>query len=219
MAVPDLVQAQLDRHGVVPPKLIYDRAAGTGKKVAEVHEVSQGRTQLVVTLVDYQQRSDRFGPADFTLNPDDSLTCPGGVTVTTRHRSPHGTGYTYRFPAPGCAGCRLLAQCRGTAVHPERYRQVFISDYRQPYLRALAYSQTEDFKEDMKLRPGIERVIADLVQHNGARRARARGQDKADFQAKMSAMALNAKRWLVLLDEKEAQAKAAAEEAAAGCAA
>jgi hypothetical protein len=46
-----------------------------------------------------------------------------------------------------------------------------------------------------------------LVLHNGARYARFRGLAKVDFQVKMCAMIYNAKRWLVLLAEREGRYK------------
>ena len=64
------------------------------------------------------------------------------------------------------------------------------------------YSKTDEFKEDMKLRPDIERTISILVRHNGARRARFRGLIKVDFQLKMCGMAFNVKRWLTKLSGK-----------------
>ncbi len=64
------------------------------------------------------------------------------------------------------------------------------------------YSKTDEFKEDMKLRPDIERTISVLVLHNGARRARFRGLEKVDFQLKMCGMAFNVKRWLTKLSGK-----------------
>lgn len=203
VAVPLLISAQRERHGFVPPRLIYDRAAGTGKKVAEVAEASGGHTRLVAHMIDYQQRQDRFGPADFSLNDDDSLTCPGGVTSTTAYRAPHGNGVTFRFPAKQCAACDLLQACRGDAVAPERHRQVFISDYRRLYFEALAYSRTDDFQQDMKLRPLVEPVISDLVNHHDGRCARGRGQQKADFHVRMCGMALNTTRFMARLRQKE----------------
>lgn len=84
---------------------------------------------------------------------------------------------------------------------PTTPRDVFISDYRANYDRLVAYSKTDDFKLDMKLRPQVERIIAGLVLHNGARHARFRGQMKVDFQMKLCATIYNAKHWLVRLDE------------------
>jgi hypothetical protein len=82
-------------------------------------------------------------------------------------------------------------------------RQVFISDYRNHWLAARTYAQTDDFKLDMKRRAGIERIIACLTRYHGARRARRRGLPHADFQAKLSAVAFNLKQWLKLLRHRQ----------------
>ena len=79
---------------------------------------------------------------------------------------------------------------------------IFISDYREDWLALKTYSQTDAFKEDMKLRPQVERIIAGLVLHNDARRARFRGKQKVAFQAHMCATAYNLKRWVSLLRQK-----------------
>jgi hypothetical protein len=81
-------------------------------------------------------------------------------------------------------------------------RQVFISDYREQVLAAQAYNQSEEFTRDMKLRPGIERIIFELTHYNGARQARRVGLDNADWQAKMNATAYNLKHWLRMSDRR-----------------
>lgn len=206
-----LLQAQADHHDYWPSHLVYDRAAGDGHTIAAVHRASEGQTQLVVQPVQRGQSAadDRFGPLDCTLTDTidpttgelvPTLHCPAGQATTTRYRSGSGLGWTYRIPAATCAACPLLLACRGTAVAPARYRQWFISDYRAPLLAAIAYTQTDAFRAAMRLRPQVERIIAGLVLHNGARRARFRGLAKVDYQLKMNALAYNLKRWLVLTD-------------------
>ncbi|MEZ4683439.1 MAG: hypothetical protein R2932_55450 [Caldilineaceae bacterium] len=66
--VADLIANQRKHLGVVPPKLIYDKAAGTPKIFAQVDHASNHQTQLVARLVDFTQNSDHFGPLDFTLD-------------------------------------------------------------------------------------------------------------------------------------------------------
>lgn len=201
VAVPELLSAQIEHHDLTPPKLIYDAAAGTGKTRSQVAQVTDGQTQLVAPLIPYNERTDRFTPDDFTLSEDSTtLTCPNGQISSTAYRSGSGDGRNFRFSANQCAGCPLWEQCRDPQANPEGMRQVFISDYRPLLDAARAYNQTDDFKADMKLRPIIEQIIAGLTRYNGARRARGRGNDKADFQAKMNAMAFNIKRWMSLLD-------------------
>ncbi len=55
----------------------------------------------------------------------------------------------------------------------------------------------------MKLRPQVERIIAILVLHQDARRARFRGQAKVGFQARMCATAYNLKRWVALRRQQQ----------------
>lgn len=71
--VADLIAHQLEHLGTVPPKLIYDRAAGSPKIFHDVAQASEGKTQLVARLIDHSKSSERFGPLDFTLNENGSL--------------------------------------------------------------------------------------------------------------------------------------------------
>jgi len=199
--IPDLLTAQLARGDTLPQKLIYDQVAGHGKTIHEVAVASDGCTQLVAYPMP-PKKAQTFGPEDFSLSDDGLwLTCPNGRTINRRYRSGSSDGWTFRFLPAQCLGCPLLKACRGSKQPPTTYRAVFTSDYRPDYDCLLAYSQTEAFKQDMKLRPQIERVIAGLVLHNGARYARFRGLDKVDFQMKMCATIYNVKHWLVRLDE------------------
>ncbi|HJW89026.1 MAG TPA: transposase [Anaerolineales bacterium] len=211
VSIPEVLTAQHEHHGFFPPKLIYDKAAGTGKTHAEVERATAGQTQLVAPLIDHTKSAERFTPEDFTLSPDgQSLTCPKGQTTTTAYRSRSGEGRNFRFPAGRCQGCKFCAKCRGDKVPAEHMRQVFISDHRSTAAQARTYAQTPEFKADMKLRPGIERIISNLTNYHGARRARRRGQDKADFQAKMSGTVFNLRQWLRKLAARADQASPAA---------
>jgi hypothetical protein len=215
----------------LPPKLIYDKAAGSGKTRAEVETVSHGQTRLVARALPYDQRSQRFGPYDFTLSDDGKVLtdalyppCPYGMSSdgcslsAIAFPSPSGDGRNFRFPACLCWSngepprrmqdadltlrCPLWELCRDNRQGPGAMRQVFVSDYRLYVLAANVYNQSDAFQIEMKLRPLIERVIADkehpfeLTHYNNARYCRRRGLLPADFQAKMCATAYNLK-WLV----------------------
>jgi hypothetical protein len=200
--IADLIVQQKAHHGVVPPKMIYDAAAGSGKTRHDVAEASGGQTRLSAPLPDYAGRSERFGPYDFTLSEDgERLTCPAGKQTEITYRSGSGEGRIFRFHWFHCwegkpAGwwkhadlsqrCPLWEQCRGAQQGPRSMRQVFISDYRAEVEAAAAYNQTEDYRADRKKRPRIERVIAELTRYNDARRCRKRGLRSADWQAKLA---------------------------------
>jgi len=204
VGVAPLIEVQLRELGLVPPRLLYDQAAGTPKIISDVAKASGGKTQLVVRLVDYNPQRKRFGPSDFTLEEDGALRCPNGQSTSQAYRSGSGDGWNYRFKADQCAGCPLTAKCRGAEVKkPRSHRQVFISDYVREQRAAIAYAKTDEFKQEMKLRPQVERVIAGLVRYNGARVADSYGLAQADYQAKMAAMAYNLKRWAVLTRQRE----------------
>lgn len=199
VAIPDLLEAQIEHHDTVPEKFIYDAAAGTGKAHAAVEEATDGQTQLVAPLTSNSKDAERFPPADFTLsNNGNTLTCPNGETTDTAYSAGNSEGRNFHFSTSQCEGCPLWENCRGAEAEPGKPRRVFISDYRPHQDAARAYSETDEFKVDMKLRPNIERIIAGITRHNGGRRARCRGRHKSDFQAKMNATAYNVKRWLRL---------------------
>lgn len=203
VAIPDLLSAQQTYHDLMPAKFIYDKAAGTGKHHAQVEKASEGRTQLVAPLMPYEQRSERFAPDDFALSPDgQSLTCPRGRVSTTAYRSQSGEGRSFRFTPAQCKGCPLFAQCRGDEAPASHMRQVFISDHRSALAKARTYAQTPQFREDLKLRSTIERIIANLVRYHGARRGRRRGRVMCDYQAKMCATAFNLRQWIRRLERQ-----------------
>lgn len=197
-----LLAAQQGYHHLLPPKLIYDKAAGTGSYFSQVKQYSHGQTQLVAKLKQYKKQN-RFGPYHFDLSKDGlSLTCPHGRTTHHRYGYDYKDGTTFKFSAGQCRGCPLLKPCRGSEAYPTSRRAVFISNHLAARLKAQAYNQTAAFRADLKLRPQVERIIAALVRYNGARQARFRGLAKVDFQMKMCAMAYNAKRWVQMRRRK-----------------
>jgi transposase len=210
--VAGLVAEQKTHLEKCPPKLIYDQAAGNGKTRAEVQLASDGRTQLVSHLPPYDKRSERFGPYDFSLSPDGKqLTCPNEKVSGIAYRSGTGDGRDFRFFDFQCWSgepptrmekadlsmrCPLWEKCRDSRQGPRAMRQVFISDYREQVLAAQQYNQTDEFRQEMKKRPRVERVIFELTHYNGARQCRRRGLAFADWQAKMVATAYNIKFWM-----------------------
>jgi hypothetical protein len=208
----ELIREQKMHQGYCPPKLIYDAAGGFGKVRQAVEQVSAGQTIVSAPLPDYAQRNARFGPYDFSLSPDGrTLTCPHGQSTQVAFPATHGDGRKFRFVPRLCwqgeppgrmqtadlsLRCPLWEQCRDPKQGPRSLRQVFISDYRSQVEAAQAYNRTPAYLLDHKLRQRVERVIAELVRYNGARRCRRIGLIAADWQAKMSATAYNLKWWM-----------------------
>lgn len=196
-----LIRAQIEQHGLCPEKLIYDQAAGAGRTRAEVERVSAGRTQLVARIPP-PSVSGRYTPADFHFEQEGLLLCPAQRSTRARFRASDRDGWIYEFSGTTCKGCPLRQHCREPQARPMGARRVFISDYQEYIRQAQAYNQTEDFKREMRLRPLVERVILMLTHYDGARRARCRGLQGADFQAKMCATVRNIRTWLKLSERQ-----------------
>jgi IS5 family transposase len=113
VGIPALLTAQKEHHGFVPPKLMYDAAAGEAKTRAAVAAATNGQTLLVAPLRTGAQRHV-FGPADFVLSADGTtLTCPNGQTTQTAYRSQSADGRLFRFTGAQCQGCPFWQDCRG----------------------------------------------------------------------------------------------------------
>ncbi len=203
-ALPDVFATYLNHHERAPAKLIYDQAAGHGKTVAHIEQISKKQTQLVCKpMPRKKKKADTFTHEDYRYDAEaHTLTCPNSRIATRVYRSGNADGDNFRFVAGQCVNCPFLKQCRGSETPLTTHKSIFISDYQAAKQQLETYSQTDEFKQDMKLRPQVERVIAGLVLHNDARRARFRGKAKVDFQMKMCATAYNLKRWVVLQQGK-----------------
>ncbi len=198
--LPDMLLSQQARHNLIPTKVIYDMAAGSGKMRHTIANATNNHTLIVAALPNAGRHTTAFGPEQFILSPDGlALTCPNSKTSFVAVRSGSGDGRNFHFLANQCADCPVWSQCRSQRPGSSRIRQVFISDYRSEAVAARLYNQTDDYKADMQSRFLVERTIAALVRHNGGRRSRRCGLPMADFQAKMNATAFNLKRWMRLL--------------------
>ncbi len=217
-----LLLKQYTHHSFFPAEVCGDQIFGTGKSRAIVDQISGGQTVLIAQVPNYEKRTGRFVSADFIfLPPEDGmgLLCPDGVLNTNWKRKPDATGITFDFTAKMCRGCAFwvcpeelesapdLPHCRKPDCKPNSRRRVFISDFRPYILTALAYNQTEEFKLKMKQRSLVERIIYNLTNIHGGRRAKSTGLPKVNFQTRMVATAFNIRQLLRLWPKKQAAAR------------
>ena len=196
-ALPEMLQAQADQFDFFPAKVVGDQIYGYGKVRATVEQATAGHTQVIALLPNTLKGQDRFGPLDFTFDPQRlTLTCPNQVTADKFTDKPEDGGRTFRFTAQMCQDCPLRDQCRKPEAKPTSRRSVFVSYYRDYNLAALTYNHSDQFKTEIKQRPLIERIIFNLTNLHGARRAKSTGQLKANFQLRMNATAFNLRQFL-----------------------
>jgi transposase len=201
--VPDLLQYQYDHQGFFPKLLAGDMKYGYGKTRALVEELTGGQTQIIALIPDYDQRSDRYNPRDFTLSDDGlTLTCPNHLSTARRYPTDSKGGVDFRFPAKLCRGCPFWDKCRGPDGKKSAIRNVFISFYRDQVEAAREFNQSDTFKQGIKKRMNIERIIYCLTNIYGARKAHSYGLKRADYQLKMQAAAFNLRQLVREMDKK-----------------
>lgn len=192
LGLPTVLQNQFDYHGFFPEQLAGDMAYGHGKTRALIEQLTHGQTQIIALVPDYDQRSSRYNPRDFTLSDDGrSLTCPNGKSTSRYYPHKSEGGVQFRFPAKLCRDCPLWNQCRGPDGNKSAHRQVFISFYRDQLQAAQDFNQSDTFKQGIKKRMNVERLIFCLTNIHGARHAHSYGQKRTNFQLKMQATAFN----------------------------
>jgi transposase len=128
-----------------------------------------------------------------------TVTCPQGVTTKESFRDYRNELSIFHFPMSKCNRCPVQSNCTRAA---EGRRTISISNVNRELREAEIYNSTDQFKEDMKLRPPIEGKLSELTRYHGLRRARYRGLNKLSLQCYFTAAAVNIKRWIRILMDK-----------------
>lgn len=193
--------------GLVPQKVIGDTAYGEGLIRKQLKEYG---SEMVAPLcvVRSPRTAGIFPKSMFNYNErKNTLTCPQGVTVKQSYHDYQKGIRMFHFPMSECNKCPVQNKCTNAA---EGRRTVGISKVNTELREAEIYNRTEQFKEDMKLRPPIEGKLSELKRYHGLRRARYRGLNKMSLQCYFTAAAVNIKRWIrVTLDKMKPKLKEA----------
>jgi Transposase DDE domain/Transposase domain (DUF772) len=172
-------------------KVYGDSAYGTGEfqqRLDDQHITSGCRTQPPSAPV------GRFGKDRFNVDLDhDTVSCPGGVTVSIRH-GVHGDGIAYF--AEHCIACPLRVQCTDAAGG----RTIRVGEFEAALARARQRQADPDWQADYRAtRPKVERKLAHLMRRrHGGRRARVRGRPRVDADFNLLAAAANLARLATL---------------------
>jgi transposase len=186
LAVIDQVEEQA---GVTVEQAIADGAYGTGDNRADCAERD---TDLVSPLA--VPHDAAVAKTAFTIDvPTATVTCPQGHTLTTYAETKDKQGRpvkTFTFDRTMCEACPLFARC----VHSKTQGRSVTLHYHEDLLQAARQRQaTDEFKDTYKLRPAVERKIAELTEH-GAKQARYLGTVLSGLQAQWTGAAVNLKR-------------------------
>ncbi len=172
--------------GLTPEKMLGDGAYGTGDNRQKLKEMG---IQLVAPPHP-QAISEDLASGNFSYDPEkQTVKCPAGITTAKKTYNENSQAWVYRFPKEACCVCEL--KC----TKNKNGRTISVNKYYQVQMEALEYSKTEEYKLEIRKRCPIEGTGAELVHHHGLRRARYWGRLKVEFQAVLTALAVNIKRW------------------------
>lgn len=191
------IQARLKERDLLPGEQQVDQGYMSGKRLAESEAL--GIKLMGIPLSD-TQGPEGFRQADFVIDEStQQVTCPGGHTnVVWSEKQTDDQDAVYvliRFDAQTCQQCPFFGRCTKSC----QGRSLTLHPYRQLLAERRAEAQSEDFRQKLHLRAGIEGTISELVRAHGLRHARYRGLPKTRLQACFTAIATNLKRvtrWL-----------------------
>ncbi|MFH1094320.1 MAG: IS1182 family transposase [Candidatus Omnitrophota bacterium] len=186
------------RYGLSPMKIVGDTAYSDGKYRQELKEEN---VQVVAPLrISNGQTKDVFPKRMFKYDEQSQkLTCPQRVQTEASWMDSQKQIKVFHFPMSVCQSCKVFRKCTKSK---EGRRTVGISMVNTELREAESYNQTEEFKNDMKLRPMVEGKLSELVRYHGMRRSRYRGLGKLNLQCYFTATAVNIKRWFKLLEDQ-----------------
>lgn len=149
---------------------------------------------------------DLYTAEDFDVSvAKQQATCPAGHTSTQCSRLENGrTGQVdYRFEwSYHCDDCPLKVAC--TKARSGR-RMLVVGKYHDHLQQRRREMETESFQKAMHQRNGIEGTISEFAR-NGGRRTRYRGLTKTILCNYLHGAAINAKRWIRLMQYQMSEA-------------
>lgn len=189
--------ADQKEHGLSPKKVIGDAAYSDG---IYRKELGEDGIKMIAPLREKNTRTTAIYPKSmFKYNKKrNTLTCPEGVTVGQTYHDYQKDIKMFHFPMTKCNRCPVQSECTNDR---DGRRSVGISPVHKELMEAERYNRTENFKEDMKLRPAIEGKLSELKRYHGLRRAKYRGLKKMGLQCYFTAAAVNIKRWIKLITD------------------
>jgi transposase len=192
------VEQQQEKHGLGRADTLYvDTTYVTDDTLAQA--AHEGRALRGPAHGACNTSGDLFTAEAFDVSvAERRALCPAGHASTqcSRLENQQTGEITYRFEwSYHCDDCPLRAQC--TNAH--RGRRMLVVGQHHDYLQARRREmETEAFRQEMRQRNGIEGTISEFTR-NGARRTRYRGLAKTALANYFHGAAVNAKRWIRLL--------------------
>jgi hypothetical protein len=183
--------------GAAPQVLFADAGYGSGDNLVAA---AQHGTDLQAPIA--AAGSDQHFPIHYFHTDADQRAitqCPNGQAPIAQRPSKNGLMVIASFSAALCASCPVAGICP-----TERRKDVRVLSFSRAQLatsRRQCDQETAQFKEQYKIRSGIEATNSELKRGHSLRKLRVRRFDRVTLVARLKALALNFKRYLQHLVE------------------
>jgi hypothetical protein len=191
--LPELVQ-ELEQRGHQPPWWAGDHAHGTLRNHRYVAmRRAQGDDIELIARMSRPTNGGRYTKDEFDYDFDThELVCPQGQRIEAARWERQGgrKGRLFVFPPQSCHGCPSRTRCV-SPTSKSQVRSVFVVEEEERLIREhLRRREEAPFREKLRKRPHVERVIAGFAQCGGKQATRF-GLDNVAFDANISALAYN----------------------------
>jgi hypothetical protein len=194
----EIVETNQDEHGLgVADEQYVDAGYVSGDTLGQTHQ--EGRQLIGPARPSANASGDLFTAEAFDVSIENrQAICPAGhpSTQCSRLENKETGQIDYRFEwSYHCDDCPLKAQC--TKARSGR-RMLLVGQYHDHLQQRRREMQTDEFQKAMYQRNGIEATISEFVR-TGGRRTRYRGLAKTSLCNYLQGAAINAKRWIRLM--------------------
>ncbi len=194
----EIVETNQDEHGLgVADEQYVDAGYVSGNTLGQTHQ--EGRQLIGPARPSANASGDLFTAEAFDVSIENrQAICPAGHSSTqcSRLKNKETSQVDYRFEwSYHCDDCPLKAQC--TKARSGR-RMLLVGQYHDHLQQRRREMQTDEFQKAMYQRNGIEATISEFVR-TGGRRTRYRGLAKTSLCNYLQGAAINAKRWIRLM--------------------
>ena len=180
----------LAERGHAPKKLFADTSYNSGKNLIEAGE----REVDLIAPTPGKADPDAIVLGHFDLNLEEMRVraCPMGLCPLRDSIGKDGKTRNLQFDQGRCAACGLVLDCPAgkkngrLRIHPNDIATAF----------SRAREETDAFKEDYKIRSGIESTNAECKTAHGLGKLWSRGLPRVTFAVLMKALACNVKRFM-----------------------
>ena len=188
------IQDRLVERGVPPGKQYVDQAYMSGKHIAD--SLTKGIDLRGFVREGNASKPEGFRLRDFEIDIERRRAiCPAGKKQAKWARAKPGVksliAYHVRF-GKQCQSCAYFGP--DLCTDKPGGRHLGVNAYHDLIQARRREAGTKAFKQEMKIRAGIEGTISEMVRGHGLRRSRYRGQRKNQLQVLFVAAATNLKR-------------------------